>query len=70
MPPVPVTNRPERPPETPEELHDRLTVTDPAIGALWRHQSHVLGRYYEAHRDSADVALEPPTGAVKTLIGS
>jgi hypothetical protein len=69
MPPIPVPRRPERPPATPEELYDRLTVTDPAIGALWRHQSHVLGRYYDEHRDSADVALELPTGAGKTLIG-
>src|SRR5687767_7618753 len=69
MPPIPVPRRPERPPDTPEELYDRLTVTDPAIGALWRHQSHVLGRYYEEHRRSSDVALELPTGAGKTLVG-
>ncbi len=69
MPPVPIPPRPERPPATPEELYDRLTVTDSAIGALWRHQSHMLGRYYGDHRASADVALELPTGAGKTLVG-
>jgi hypothetical protein len=56
-------------PKTPEELYDGLTVTDPAIGGLWRRQSHILGLYYENHRDSDDVALELPTGAGKTLVG-
>jgi hypothetical protein len=69
MPPVPIPRRPKRAPTTPEELYDRLTVTDPAIGALWRHQSHVLGRYFDDHASAADVALELPTGAGKTLVG-
>jgi hypothetical protein len=59
----------QEPPRSPEELYDSLTVTDPAIGALWRHQSHVLGRYYERYADDADVALELPTGSGKTLVG-
>ncbi len=70
MPVVPVPNRPnERPPESPEDLYDGLSVTDTAIGALWRHQSHVLERYFDDHRESPDVALELPTGAGKTLVG-
>jgi len=68
MPPVPIPRRQERPPATPEALYERLSVTDPAIGALWRHQAHMLQRYYE-HRSTADVALELPTGAGKTLVG-
>ncbi len=70
MPIVPVPRRQEEaPPETPEQLYDGLTVTDPNIGELWRRQSHVLGRYYQDHRDGSDVALELPTGAGKTLVG-
>ena len=48
----------ERAPTTPQDLYDRLTVTDPAIGALWMHQGHILERYYEYHRDTADVACD------------
>ncbi len=69
MPPIPVPRRQEQSPATPEELYDRLTVTDTAIGALWRHQSHALGLYFDEHRSSQDVALELPTGAGKTLVG-
>lgn len=70
MPIVPVPPRQEgEPPETPEQLYDWLTVTDPAIGELWRRQSYILKRYFEDHRDSADVALELPTGAGTTLVG-
>jgi len=70
MPRVPVPKSAAQPvPQTPEELYDSLTVKDPAIGALWRHQSHVLGRYYDDHADSGDVALELPTGSGKTLVG-
>jgi hypothetical protein len=67
---VPIPKRAkQRPPTTPEDLYDSLAVTDENIGALWRHQSHVLGRYYNEFADARDVALELPTGAGKTLVG-
>lgn len=69
MPSVPLPRRRERPPATPEDLYERLNVTDSAIGGMWRHQSHVLRGYYEEHADSNDIALELPTGAGKTLVG-
>ncbi|MBO9533770.1 MAG: DEAD/DEAH box helicase, partial [Solirubrobacteraceae bacterium] len=66
---MPIPSRTEDVPRTPEELYERLTVKDSAIGALWRHQSHALEVYFEGHRDQPDVALEFPTGSGKTLVG-
>lgn len=41
---------------------------DPEVPFLWGHQDRILERY-EAHIDTADIALELPTGTGKTLIG-
>jgi hypothetical protein len=37
--------------------------------ALWSHQADVLRSWFKEHRDAADVAIELPTGAGKTLVG-
>jgi hypothetical protein len=47
-----------------------LSVSDPAIGALWRHQSHVLTVFAKEYLDDPDVAIELPTGSGKTLVGT
>jgi hypothetical protein len=56
-------------PDTPEALYDRLRGTDPRVQNIWSHQADVLRVYYEDHVQEADVALELPTGAGKTLVG-
>jgi len=70
VPPLPTPRRSTPPPPGPEELYDRLTVRDAAIGALWRHQSHVLKAYAQDHLADPDVAIELPTGSGKTLVGA
>jgi hypothetical protein len=70
VPPLPTPRRSTPPPPGPEELYDRLTVRDAAIGALWRHQSHVLKAYAQEHLADPDVAIELPTGSGKTLVGA
>jgi hypothetical protein len=69
-PPLPTPRRRTAPPADPEALYDRLSVTDTAIGALWRHQSHVLTTFAANHLDDKDVAIELPTGSGKTLVGA
>jgi hypothetical protein len=70
MPPLPVPPRRPTPPETPEALYDTLQGTDAGVRHLWAHQADALRIYYDEHRESADVALEFPTGAGKTLVGT
>lgn len=53
----------------PEALFGELPRTPKGVGALWSHQADQLRTYAEEHRDSADVALELPTGSGKTLVG-
>jgi type III restriction/modification enzyme restriction subunit/RAD3-like DEAD/DEAH box helicase len=66
---LPVPSKPSPPPKTPEDLYDALQGTDSAVRHLWAHQADALRTYYEEHRDTADIALEFPTGAGKTLVG-
>ncbi|MBS1691175.1 MAG: DEAD/DEAH box helicase [Actinobacteria bacterium] len=57
--------------ETPEEMYLRgaLPRTGNAVSSLWIHQGDVLRAYAEKHQDTADIALELPTGTGKTLPG-
>lgn len=57
--------------ETPEEMYLRgaLPRTGDAVSSLWIHQGDVLRAYAEKHHDTADIALELPTGTGKTLPG-
>jgi len=57
--------------ETPEEMYLRgaLPRTGDAVSSLWIHQGDVLRAYAEKHQDTADIALELPTGTGKTLPG-
>ncbi|WP_301175638.1 DEAD/DEAH box helicase [Actinomadura geliboluensis] len=53
----------------PESLFGELPRTPNGVGALWSHQADQLRTYASDHRDTADVALELPTGSGKTLVG-
>ncbi len=53
----------------PESLFGELPRTPSGVGALWSHQADQLRTYAQDHRDTADVALELPTGSGKTLVG-
>lgn len=53
----------------PETLFGELPRTPNGVGALWSHQADQLRTYAKDHRDTADVALELPTGSGKTLVG-
>jgi hypothetical protein len=55
--------------ETPERLFDDLSRKRGGADALWAHQADVLRVYHGHHLKTADVALELPTGAGKTLPG-
>jgi DEAD/DEAH box helicase len=57
--------------DSPEEMSLRgaLPRTADAVSSLWIHQGDVLRAYAEAHDDTADLALELPTGTGKTLPG-
>lgn len=57
--------------ESPEEMYLRgsLPRTADAVSSLWIHQGDVLRAYAEKHHDTADLALELPTGTGKTLPG-
>lgn len=70
MPNLPVPPRRQAPPKTPEELYDALQGSDPNVRHLWAHQADALRTYYDEHRETGDVALEFPTGAGKTLVGT
>jgi hypothetical protein len=54
---------------TPERLFDDLPRATSAPKALWSHQADILRNYHDDHLATADVALELPTGAGKTLPG-
>ncbi|MBN2561536.1 MAG: DEAD/DEAH box helicase [Phycisphaerae bacterium] len=56
-------------PNDPESLFRDLKGRDPEIRHLWSHQADLLRTYNEHHLGSADVALQLPTGAGKTLVG-
>lgn len=51
----------------PERLYDDLPRRPGAPDALWAHQADVLRTYHSKHLSTADLALELPTGAGKTL---
>jgi hypothetical protein len=53
---------------SPETLFPDLPRSDKGPKDLWAHQADVL-RDYLAHVDDADLAIELPTGAGKTLVG-
>ncbi|OLL70450.1 hypothetical protein Ae168Ps1_6197c [Pseudonocardia sp. Ae168_Ps1] len=55
--------------ETPERLFDDLPPRPGRPDALWAHQADVLRTYHREHLQTADIALELPTGAGKTLPG-
>jgi hypothetical protein len=56
-------------PSTPEELYRDLPRRSGAVPNLWLHQGDVLREYAAKHADTADLALELPTGTGKTLPG-
>ncbi len=56
-------------PSDPESLFKDLKVKDPEVQYLWSHQADVLRAYGKEHQNTANVALELPTGTGKTLIG-
>ena len=52
------------------ELHYRDLPRRPgAVSGLWLHQGDLMRVYAERHQDTADLALELPTGTGKTLPG-
>ncbi len=56
---------------SPEELYlsGTLPRTTEAVDSLWLHQGDVIRAYAENHQNTADLALELPTGTGKTLPG-
>ncbi|MAT06829.1 MAG: hypothetical protein CL424_17485, partial [Acidimicrobiaceae bacterium] len=52
----------------PEQLYRSLPRANEAPRALWAHQADVLRTWHQHHLETADVALELPTGAGKTLV--
>lgn len=77
---MPETPRPPRPvfptaarnqeaTASPETLFGELPRRRAGVGALWSHQVDQLRDYHRDHLESADVALELPTGSGKTLVG-
>lgn len=59
------TERPKS--ANPERLFDDLPRTRDGVPSLWAHQADMLREYSDLHVSTADVALELPTGAGKTL---
>jgi hypothetical protein len=57
--------------DTPEEMYLSPTMprTGKAVQGLWVHQGDVIRSYAEKHTETADLALELPTGTGKTLPG-
>lgn len=52
-----------------ETMFGALPRDRAGIGALWGHQLDQLRTYESSHMDTADVAMELPTGSGKTLVG-
>jgi hypothetical protein len=52
-----------------ETLFGELPRRRDGVGALWSHQGDQLRTYNSLHVQTADVALELPTGSGKTLVG-
>lgn len=52
-----------------ETLFGELPRRRDGVGALWSHQGDQLRTYNSQHVQTADVALELPTGSGKTLVG-
>ncbi|WP_146248632.1 DEAD/DEAH box helicase [Curtobacterium sp. MCLR17_044] len=57
--------------DTPEEMYLSPTLprTGNAVQGLWVHQGDVIRAYADKHTETADLALELPTGTGKTLPG-
>src|SRR5258707_838044 len=55
-------------PADPELLFHDLTGRAEEIRHLWSHQADLLRAYTKEHLQTADIALELPTGAGKTLV--
>lgn len=56
-------------PSDPEQLFLRSRTASSTPESLWPHQTEILQSWHTAHSKAADVAIELPTGAGKTLIG-
>lgn len=56
------------PPSSPEDLFQRLPGRGQSVKSLWLHQGDLLRSYYGKAVGAADVAMELPTGAGKTLV--
>ncbi|MBF4609390.1 DEAD/DEAH box helicase family protein [Curtobacterium sp. VKM Ac-1393] len=56
-------------PATPEDLYIDLPRRRDAVPGLWSHQVDLLRLYMEEHQETADLAIELPTGTGKTLTG-
>lgn len=56
-------------PESPEKLFNDLKGRSKQIQHIWAHQADLLRSYMKEHQRK-DIALELPTGAGKTLVGS
>jgi len=63
------TTKKSEAPESPSALFHDLSDRSDAVKYLWAHQKEILDSYHADHLDTADVALELPTGAGKTLVG-
>lgn len=56
-------------PDSPEALYRDLPHAPDAIPGLWLHQGDILRLYAAEHVNTADLALELPTGTGKTIPG-
>lgn len=65
----PVPQRRGNKPADPESLFRSLSQRAPHVQHLWAHQADVLRSWHSDHADTANLALELPTGTGKTLIG-
>ena len=60
---------PEASPSDPVQLYRTLAETNRGPESLWLHQGDVLRNWHAQYLEAADVAIELPTGAGKTLVG-